>query len=263
VFSSCWLCPDACDARSLWWTCRAGQLCAALHLYQQAAGVTPEEDGKQAGTSCAEAVAEASLKLAFLCNDLLQVGIAQPENRVHDTNHIACNVVLDATGTVSGCKMMHGIVWLFACMLSCLSFADEKNISGSKTAMKTIPHHLMLKSYTEIQRPAWTEGFVLAGMQSEDDASSSIASQLTQAAAEAVKKSDGGLEAMLVRHMMHAMQLGGPSGTISLTSTPHDHFSYMLLLLEMNQLLSCLTDTDAIPISKVRNLIHQLEQPSL
>jgi len=31
----------------------------------------------------------------------------------------------------------------------------------------------------------------------------------------------------------------------------------------MNQLLSCLTDTDAIPISKVRNLIHQLEQPSL
>ena len=137
--------PDACDAKSLWWTCRAGQLCAALHLYQQAAGVTPEEDVKQAGTSCAEAVAEASLKLAFLCNDLLQVGIAQPENRVHDTNHIACNVVLDATGTVPGCKMMHGIVWLFACMLSCLSFADEKNISGSKTAMKTIPHHLMLK----------------------------------------------------------------------------------------------------------------------
>ena len=62
-------------------------------------------------------------------------------------------------------------------------------------------------------------------MQSEDDASSSIASQLTPAAAEAVKKSDGGLEAMLVRHMMHAMQLGGPSGTTSVTSTLHNRFS--------------------------------------
>ncbi len=61
-------------------------------------------------------------------------------------------------------------------------------------------------------------------MQSEDEASSLIASQSTQAAAEAVKKSDGGLDAMLVRHMMHAMQLGGPSGTTSLTSTLHNHF---------------------------------------
>ncbi|DBA87788.1 TPA: hypothetical protein ACH3X1_004785 [Trebouxia sp. C0004] len=100
---------------------RAGQLRVALHMYQQAAGVKPEEQGKQEGTCCAETVAEASLKLAFLCNDLLQI-------------------------------------------------------------------------------------------MSEPDASSSIPSQLTQAAADAVKKSDGGLEAMLVRHMMHAMQLGGPSG---------------------------------------------------
>ena len=58
--------------------CRAGQLGAALHMYQQAAGVQPEEEGKQEGTCCAEAVAEASLKLAFLCNDLLQVGDAHP-----------------------------------------------------------------------------------------------------------------------------------------------------------------------------------------
>ncbi len=129
--------------------------------------------------------------------------------------------------------------------------------------MNTISQFLVLAHCTESQRAACSEGFVEAGVQSEDDASSSIASQLTQAAAEAVKKSDGGLEAMLVRHMMHAMQLGGPSGTISITSTPHDHFSYMLLLLEMYQLLSCLTDTDAIPNSKVRNLIQQLEQPSL
>ncbi len=61
-------------------------------------------------------------------------------------------------------------------------------------------------------------------MQSEDDASSSIVSQLTQAAAKAVKKSDGRLEGMLVRHMMHAMHLGGPSGTTSITSTLHNHF---------------------------------------
>ena len=60
--------------------CRAGQLRAALHLYQQAAGVEPEAEGKQEGTCCAEAVAEASLKLAFLCNDLLQVSIAQPDD---------------------------------------------------------------------------------------------------------------------------------------------------------------------------------------
>ncbi len=93
------------------------------------------------------------------------------------------------------------------------------------TPMKTIPHHLMLRSYTEFQKAACTEGFVEAGVQSEDDASSSIASQLTQAAAEALKESDGGLEAMLVRHMMHAMQLGGPSGTTSMASTLHNHFS--------------------------------------
>lgn len=92
-------------------TCRAGQLRAALHMYQQAAGVEPEEEGKQEGTCCAEAVAEASLKLAFLCNNLLQVGIAQPDNmqsRVGtlDIKNIACNLVLDATGAVSSCKMM-------------------------------------------------------------------------------------------------------------------------------------------------------------
>ena len=104
----CRLCSNAHDAEVLWLTCRAGQLCAALHLYQQAAGVKPEEEGKQEGTSCAEAVAEASLKLAFLCNDLLQVGIEQPKSRVHDINHIACNVVLDATGTVSSYKCSPG-----------------------------------------------------------------------------------------------------------------------------------------------------------
>lgn len=89
--------------------------------------------------------------------------------------------------------------------------------------MSTISQLLMILCYTESQRAACSEGFVEAGVQSEDDASSSIASQLTQAAAEAVKKSDSGLEGMLVRHMMHAMQLGGPSGTISITSTPHDY----------------------------------------
>ena len=72
------LCACACDAEIVWLTCRAGQLRAALHMYQQAAGVQPEEEGKQEGTCCAEAVAEASLKLAFLCNDLLQVGDAHP-----------------------------------------------------------------------------------------------------------------------------------------------------------------------------------------
>lgn len=74
------LCPHACYTRILWWTRRAGQLRAALQLYQQAAGVKPEEEGKQEGTRCAETVAEASLRLAFLCNDLLQVGFAQPDN---------------------------------------------------------------------------------------------------------------------------------------------------------------------------------------
>ena len=83
----------------------------------------------------------------------------------------------------------------------------------------------MLLSYTEVKKAACNEGFVEAGVQSEDDASNLMASQLTEAAAEAVKKSDGGLEAMLVRHMMHAMQLGGPSGTNSVTSMVHNHFS--------------------------------------
>ena len=91
--------------------------------------------------------------------------------------------------------------------------------------MKTCTHHTSLVSYTGVEKAACTEGFVEAGVQSEDDASSSIASQLTPTAAEAVKKNDGGLEAMLVRHMMHAMQLGGPSGTTSVTSTLHNCFS--------------------------------------
>ncbi len=49
-------------------------------MYQQAAVVKPEEEGKQEDARCAETVAEASLKLAFLCNDLLQVGDAHPDN---------------------------------------------------------------------------------------------------------------------------------------------------------------------------------------
>lgn len=52
---------------------RAGQLSAALQLYQQAAEMKAEEEEQQQGSDIAEAVAEASLKLAFLCNDLLQV----------------------------------------------------------------------------------------------------------------------------------------------------------------------------------------------
>lgn len=83
----------------------------------------------------------------------------------------------------------------------------------------------MFVSYIEVQKAACTEGFVCAGVQNEDAASSLIASQLTQAAAGAVKKSDAGLEATLVRHMMHAMQLGGPSGTTSIMSSLHHHFS--------------------------------------
>ena len=51
----------------------AGQLSAALQLYQQAADMPAEDEEKQGGSGIAEAVAEASLKLAFLCNDLLQV----------------------------------------------------------------------------------------------------------------------------------------------------------------------------------------------
>ncbi len=46
----------------------------------------------------------------------------------------------------------------------------------------------------------------------DDDDTNSSPSKLTTSAAEAVKKNHGGLAAMLVRHMMHAMQLGGPSG---------------------------------------------------
>ena len=54
---------------------RSNELSAALQLYQQAAAVKlgglqhPDPEGSQS----AQAVAEASLKLALLCNDLLQV----------------------------------------------------------------------------------------------------------------------------------------------------------------------------------------------
>ncbi len=128
----CCSCPNACDARSLWLTCRAGQLRTALHLYQQAAGVKPEEEGKQEGTSCADTVAEASLKLAFLCNDLLQVGIAQPQSRVHDIDHIACNVMLDATGTVSSCKMMYmsAASCCRACFAACRTLLPKVSVAA-------------------------------------------------------------------------------------------------------------------------------------
>ncbi len=58
---------------SSWAICRAGQLSTALDTYQQAASGEAEERDQQETTGYAEAVAEASLKLAFLCNDLLQV----------------------------------------------------------------------------------------------------------------------------------------------------------------------------------------------
>ena len=54
---------------------RSSEVSAALQLYQQAAAVKvaglqhPDPEGSQS----AQAVAEASLKLALLCNDLLQV----------------------------------------------------------------------------------------------------------------------------------------------------------------------------------------------
>lgn len=51
---------------------RAGQLSAAIHTFQQAASVGEEEDRKQDDYNSAASVA--SLKLAFLCNDMLQVG---------------------------------------------------------------------------------------------------------------------------------------------------------------------------------------------
>ena len=57
---------------------RAGQLSAAFQLYQQAADMPAEEEERQGGSGIAEAVAEASLKLAFLCNDLLQVSSSIP-----------------------------------------------------------------------------------------------------------------------------------------------------------------------------------------
>ena len=53
---------------------RAGQLSAAIHTFQQAASIEEEEDRKQDDCNSAASVAEASLKLAFLCNDMLQVG---------------------------------------------------------------------------------------------------------------------------------------------------------------------------------------------
>ncbi len=106
--------------------CRAGQLRAALQLYQQAAGINPEEEGKQEGTSCAEAVAEASLKLAFLCNDLLQVGIAHSGDRAHDIDHVACILVLDATGTVSSCRRCSGPVLCMHALL--LVIRDDKSV---------------------------------------------------------------------------------------------------------------------------------------
>lgn len=65
---------------------RSNELSAALQLYQQAAAVKLDEPQQAAavklgglqhpdpeGSQSAQAVAEASLKLALLCNDLLQV----------------------------------------------------------------------------------------------------------------------------------------------------------------------------------------------
>ena len=54
---------------------RSEELSAALQLYQQAADVKLErpQQPDAAASESAQAVAEASLKLAFLCNDLLQV----------------------------------------------------------------------------------------------------------------------------------------------------------------------------------------------
>ena len=60
---------------------------------------------------------------------------------------------------------------------------------------------------------------MLLVMQDEVAAGSATSRQLSQSAAAAVEKQQGGLGAMLVRHMMQAMRLGGKSGeAITFTS---------------------------------------------
>lgn len=58
---------------------RSQELSAALRLYQQAAGdrAAQSQLPEAHSSETAEALAEASLKLAFLCNELLQVSEPQ------------------------------------------------------------------------------------------------------------------------------------------------------------------------------------------
>ena len=201
------------------WTCRGSHLRQALGTYQEAASMTTETTSDAA---YAETAAEASLKLAFFCNELLQVtfnGLLNSQKMLYFRVLRHCRSIAEIGILLQRATAGNGNqAWLFTrAWINCV----QQHLSQlSQTRVIFDYLHMQVKQEFKQQRNQNKASKEVAfGMQNTEDQSSIEAAEVQKADANAfVKEQYIDLAAMLVHHMLKAMHMGGPSGNLSIST---------------------------------------------